>query len=84
MADCSPGLPKTAVVLLGNIPISLSDATFDQFAQERSLTVENVQHKLKEKRRLITVSGTDEGRYMYSCSCTASTDDHNGFWLHIR
>ena len=80
MADCSPGLLKTAVVLLGNIPISLSDATFDQFAQERSLTVKNVQHKLKEKRWLITVCGTDEGTY--SCSCTASADDHNGFWLH--
>ena len=60
MADSSPGPPKRAVVLLGNIPDSLPDTTLREFVQEHGLTVERVQ-RLEEKRRLITVSGMDEG-----------------------
>ena len=60
MADSSPGLPKRAVVLLGNIPDSLTDTGLGELVQEHGLTVERTQ-RLDEKRRLITVSGVDEG-----------------------
>lgn len=61
MADSSPGLAKRASVLLGNIPVSLSDPTVCEFVQEHGLSVER-SHRLEERKRLlITVSGSDEG-----------------------
>ena len=60
MADSSSGLPKRAVVLLGNVPDSLTDTALDEVVQEHGLTVERAQN-LEKKRRLITLSGMDEG-----------------------
>ena len=60
MADSSPGLLKRAVVLLGNVPDSLTDTALNEVVQGHGLTVEKAQN-LEERRRLITVSGTEEG-----------------------
>lgn len=60
MADSSPGPPTRAVVLLADIPDSLPDTNISELVQEHGLTVERIQ-EVEEKRRLITVSGVEEG-----------------------